>query len=152
MMYLPSPQPWPSSPVCFSRAANTNLETVSNSDSLLRDALSQSAPEPEHTHTQNRQLHSSKPLAGKGTQSLWSLQTFTDGVVLHVDPQAVGGLFGRTQRQVRQDAQVGTQRALQRLLFLVARQRRLQQGADAGVWKESRAEETVFSSNRETPK
>lgn len=151
MMYLPSPQPWPSSPVCFSRAANTNLETVSNSDSLLRDALSQSAPEPENTHTEPS-ASLVETLAGKGTQSLWSLQTFADGVVLHVDPQAVGGLFGRTQRQVRQDAQVGTQRALQRLLLLVARQRRLQQGADAGVWKESRAEETVFSSNRETPK
>lgn len=41
--YLPSPQPWPSSPVCFNKAASTNLDTVSKRDSLLREALSQSA-------------------------------------------------------------------------------------------------------------
>lgn len=45
LQYLPSPQAWPSSPVCFSKAANTNLDTVSSRDSLLRDALSQSANE-----------------------------------------------------------------------------------------------------------
>lgn len=45
LQYLPSPQAWPSSPVCFSKAASTNLDTVSNRDSLLRDALSQSTTE-----------------------------------------------------------------------------------------------------------
>lgn len=40
--YLPSPRAWPSRPVCFSKAANTNLDTVSSRVSLLRDALSQS--------------------------------------------------------------------------------------------------------------
>jgi hypothetical protein len=41
--HLPSPQACPRRAVCFSRAASTNLDTVSNRDSLLRDALSQSA-------------------------------------------------------------------------------------------------------------
>lgn len=43
LRYLHSPQLWPRRPVCFSKAANTNLDTVSNKVSLLRDALSQSA-------------------------------------------------------------------------------------------------------------
>lgn len=47
LFYLPSLQALPSSPVCFNKAANTNLDTVSNRASLLRDALSQSAT--EHT-------------------------------------------------------------------------------------------------------
>lgn len=84
---------------------------MSNRDSLLREALSQSAAEPEHMNTQTSA--SLIEAAGrKETQTLWRLQTFANGVVLHVDPQAVGRLFGGTQRQVHQDAQVGTQRAL----------------------------------------
>ncbi|TNN33882.1 hypothetical protein EYF80_055955 [Liparis tanakae] len=112
--YRPSPQAWGSSPVCFSKAANTNLDTVSSSDSLLRDALSQSATE----HTVRR---AQRPRASRGPEGA----TFAHAVVLHVDPEAVGGFFRGTQRQVHQDAQVGPQRGVQGLLLLVPGQRRL---------------------------
>lgn len=63
-------------------------------------------------------------------------QTFADGIILHVDPQAVARLLGGAQSQVCQDTQVWTQRAVQGLLLLVARQRCLQEGGDAGVCRE----------------
>lgn len=49
-------------------------------------------------------------------------QTFADGVVLHVDPETVGGFFRGAQRQIHQDAQVGAQRALEGLLLFITGQ------------------------------
>jgi len=63
-------------------------------------------------------------------------QTFADCIVLHVDPQAVAWLLGGAQSQVCQDAHVWAQRAVQGLLLLVAGQCCLQEGGDAGVWRE----------------
>lgn len=104
---------------------------MSNRDSLLRDALSQSAPE----HTHKRQAHASTLLLEGKLWTSWSVQTFADGIVLNVDPQAVARLFRGSQSQVYQDAEVGAQRTLEGLLLLVARQSCLQQRADACVLK-----------------
>ena len=46
-------------------------------------------------------------------------QTFADGVVLHVDPEAVAGLLGGPEGQLHQDAHVRMQGAIQRFLLLV---------------------------------
>lgn len=127
LYYLPSPQAWPSSPVCFSKAANTNLDTVSNRVSLLRDALSQSATKStvQSVNVYTCKANCIKEMVGFCIYSK-QMQTFANSVLMHVDPKAVGRFFRGTQSQIHQDTQVRMQCAVEGFLLLITRECSLQ--------------------------
>lgn len=61
--------------------------------------------------------------------------TLADGIVLHVRPQAVCGLFSRSKGQIDQHTHVSMQLTVKRSLFLISTQSHLQQRADTRILK-----------------
>ncbi len=65
---------------------------------------------------------------------LFLCPTLADGIVLHVCPQAVCGLFSWSKGQINQCTHISLQLTVKRSLLLISTQSHLQQRADTHIW------------------